>query len=548
MAFRIDQPSTEYAYTIGDLRYWRWRYQVHADGNDLFRANAIWGMSFSVNSAIQDPKHVKSGYAMPAYELVENIPNRLGIVIVSVDAGPNDKTDLEICFIAFCHAVPDGKVSLETLSAQGWTQQGFEGSPTMTTPAVEAAAQANAPSTRESTFIVASDGSGDFLDLQSAINALGNSGGKIFVRKGTYNVGSAGIRFSSGNILIEGEGPSTRFNFNAVSLATCFSMADANQRSLFCFRNFRISQQGTPGTGVAFDFSHFAESTWENIRCDGVNGGFLGNASGTLYNRLYDCTVAVSGSNSYGFQCASAANENVFYSCRCIGTSNSTGFAVNAHAIKLCDPDAEAGLGVGIDVQLGGNDCVIVGPYLEGNVINLQIAKNVQAVTIIGGFCVDATTSNVSNLGARGLRILNLRLQYHPFSYNESLNGFPGQRWVKPFFYSMNTTSQAATPGRVYLLEFELQNDAFIDGVSYLIGSAVAGNVTAGIYGPVGAEETCNAAPVLVQSNSVPQSGNPNQDQLIPFPKTLAREGRYYVAIEFDSAPRPSCANRTTLT
>jgi hypothetical protein len=393
-------------------------------------------------------------------------------------------------------------------------------------------------STREATFIVAADGSGDFTDLQSAIHALGNSGGKIFVRKGPYLVGSSGIRFSAGNIVIEGEGPPTVFKFDGGSLDTCFSMADANQRSLFSFRNFRISQQGTSGAGVAFDFSHFAESTWENIRCDGVNGGFLGNATGTLYNRFYNCTAAVSGSNSYGFQCASKSNENAFYSCRCLGTSDSTGFAVNAHAIKLYDPDVEAGVGVGIDVQTGGSDCVIVGPYLEGNVINLQFATGVEAVTILGGFCVDATTKiNINNLGARGLRIVNLRLQYHPFSYNESLIGFPGQRWIKPLFYSMNIDSQTATPGRVYLLEFELQNDAFIDGVSYLIGSATAGNVRAGIYGPINTEETCNAALLLAHSATpVPQpSGNPNQDQFIPLPKTLAREGRYYVAIQFDS-------------
>jgi hypothetical protein len=100
----------------------------------------------------------------------------------------------------------------------------------------------------------------------------------------------------------------------------------------------------------------------------------------------------------------------------------------------------------------------------------------------------------------------------------------------------MNTTSQVVTPGRVYLLEFELQDDAFIEGVSYLIGTTMAGNVRVGVYGPIGAEETCNAAPVLVQSDSVPQSGNPNQDQFIPLQKkTLARGGRYYMAIEFDS-------------
>jgi hypothetical protein len=41
---------------------------------------------------------------------------------------------------------------------------------------------------------------------------------------------------------------------------------------------------------------------------------------------------------------------------------------------------------------------------------------------------------------------------------------------------------------------------------------------------------------VLVQSDSVLQSGNTNKDQFIPLRKTLAKEGRYYVAIEFDSA------------
>jgi hypothetical protein len=394
-----------------------------------------------------------------------------------------------------------------------------------------------AASTRESTFIVAADGSGDFLDLQSALNGLGTSGGKIFVRKGTYPVGSGGIRFSAGNIVVEGEGPATHFNFNTGSLNTCFAMADTVQRSSFRFANFRISQQGTAGASVAFDFSHFAQSTWENIRCDGVNGGFRGNATGTLYNRFYNCTAAVSGANSFGFQCADLANENAFYSCRSIGISSTTGFIVNAHAIKLFDPDAESGQGVGVDVQASGNDCVIVSPYLEGNVINLQIAANVQAVTITGGFCVDATTHNINNLGANGLRILNLRLQYTPFSYNESLNGFPSQRWVKPYFYTMNTASQTAVPGRVYLLEFELQNDAFVDGVSYLIGSAVAGRVIVGIYGPIAHEETCKMAPLLPHSDPVAQSGNTNQEQLISLTrKTLAQAGRYYVATEFDSA------------
>lgn len=36
------------------------------------------------------------------------------------------------------------------------------------------------------TFIVADDGSGDFDNIQDAINALPSTGGEIFIKEGTY--------------------------------------------------------------------------------------------------------------------------------------------------------------------------------------------------------------------------------------------------------------------------------------------------------------------------------------------------------------------------
>jgi hypothetical protein len=387
---------------------------------------------------------------------------------------------------------------------------------------------------------VAADGTGDYADLQSALNSLGSTGGRIVVKAGAYNVGPAGIRFSSNNITVEGAGPTTRFNFIASSLGTCFAMADTTQRSNIRLRNFRISQQATPGTGVGVDFSYFAQSLFEDITVDGVNGGFLGNATGTLYNRFYNCTATVSGPNGYGFKVDNRANENSFYSCRTIRSPGSppemTGFVVNAHATKLFDADAENGQAVGIDIQSSGNDCLVAGPYLEGNAINIQFASGVQSPTIIGGVCIDATTSNINNLGASGLNIYNLRLQYQPFTHRESQSGMPSQRWIKPYFYTRNASSQPATAARVYLLESELTEDALIDGVSYIIGSAIGGNVTVGLYGPISNEETCDGAPLVVQSESTPQAGIVNQDQLVSLVARLVHAGRYYVAIEFDGA------------
>jgi hypothetical protein len=112
----------------------------------------------------------------------------------------------------------------------------------------------------------------------------------------------------------------------------------------------------------------------------------------------------------------------------------------------------------------------------------------------------------------------------------------PSQRWIKPYFYTRNASSQPATAGRVYPLESELTEDAILDGVSYIIGSSIGGNVTVGLYGPISSEETCEGAPLVVQSESTPQAGIVNQDQLVSLDGRLVHAGRYYVAIEFDGA------------
>jgi hypothetical protein len=57
----------------------------------------------------------------------------------------------------------------------------------------------------EATFVVDIAGNGDFTDLQSAINALPATGGKIFVKAGTYPLTSS-IQITSSNVQIQGEG------------------------------------------------------------------------------------------------------------------------------------------------------------------------------------------------------------------------------------------------------------------------------------------------------------------------------------------------------
>lgn len=110
-------------------------------------------------------------------------------------------------------------------------------------------------------------------------------------------------------------------------------------------------------------------------------------------------------------------------------------------------------------------------------------------------------------------------------------------RWIAPFFGGFNITGATANPtaGRVYLLLFEVLTPCIVDRITISNGGTVAGNVTAGIYGPISTEETCNNSAVLVQSASTALSGT-NAGQDITITDTVLNPGRYYVAVEFSDA------------
>lgn len=63
---------------------------------------------------------------------------------------------------------------------------------------------------KASTVIVAADGSGDYTDIQGAIDSLPDNGGAVYIREGTYTVSST-ITVPSDTALI-GTGSSTRIH------------------------------------------------------------------------------------------------------------------------------------------------------------------------------------------------------------------------------------------------------------------------------------------------------------------------------------------------
>lgn len=387
---------------------------------------------------------------------------------------------------------------------------------------------------RSASAVVATSG-GDYTSLQSAIDALGSSGGLIRVRAGTYTLSSA-ITIAASNLEIIGEGVTSRFNFNGVSIPAAFKMADTTQRSQIHIENISIWNTGTAGNGTAIDASHFAISQFKDLWCSGVASGIDFNSSDAFYNQVENLRTPCSGASGFGIRFTSGANENTVLRTRILPDSTSTGIIVNAHGIGLYDVNIESGAAIGLDVQASGNDCYIAGVYLEANAINLRMASGVEGTFISGGSIADGTSFNIQNLGARGFIISGIELQYEPFTYHESsVAGMPSKRWVEPFMNAIFGTSQTFTAGRVLLVECELQEAAFVDALVYTVGTTSAGNVVLGMYGPIVTEETPASAPVLVQTVSTAQ-GTASTAQLITVTKTLAPAGRYYLCIEGDNA------------
>lgn len=106
--------------------------------------------------------------------------------------------------------------------------------------------------TAVATVIVAADGSGDYTDIQTAIDSLPSGGGVVYVREGTYSI-STSITFGKSNVSIIGAGKSTEISA-ASDWPSSTSMVMTESYSAILLENiyFNGNSRGTL-TGVFID-------------------------------------------------------------------------------------------------------------------------------------------------------------------------------------------------------------------------------------------------------------------------------------------------------
>ena len=339
------------------------------------------------------------------------INRRANAATFNLDAADEDDADVQNFFQI-------DSVGLVTLGTMTTTGNVTSGDSIIATKKVRANSGDEILS-NQATYIVSTDSdTGDYTDIQSAINNLPSSGGTIFVKQGTYTL-TSGITIADSDVAVIGEGRNTIIAFNSATVSTALSDSGTTQRTNLEFKNFLISQTGTAGTGTCINMTYFATSVFENVDCLGANTGYSAGQTGTHYNTIISPTISVSGSNSAGVTLSNNAIFNTLINPRILTDTDSVGIYIDAHAFRCISCNVETNALIGLNVGPLGNDAEL-DVYLEGNQTNLQLASGVEAIRVTGFIAdADVAAQNIVDNGAKSLSV-EARVQYDPSFYISS--------------------------------------------------------------------------------------------------------------------------------
>lgn len=396
--------------------------------------------------------------------------------------------------------------------------------------------------------------------INSAIAALPSNGGTIIIPAGTWTIDTPILISKDGVILRGVSNKATLLRFAGSTVTTCIKNADTTQR--YCqIDNLRI-ESTNDGAGTAIDGSYFVNSVISNLRIGAStvtpNKGIVFNAVGSYYNRVRDCRIQVSAASSQGIVFDTTSNSNMVSNCRVVGDTATVGVYVNAHAIELNRVDIENNCLIAIDVAASGHDCTIISPYIEAAATGVRLASGVESPTVLGGFIADCTTANITDSGASGPQIINVRVQYDPYTmvvagnvptYTINNVPVPGGSYQPSdlsflsWTYDPATTSNSTltTNGTVYLARVVLRFAQTITNLSVGISTAAttptANQSFLGLYDSTGTRVAVTAAGAI--DTALASSGILTQAVVTPY---AAGAGVYWVAFVNNAATAATLA------
>ena len=171
------------------------------------------------------------------------------------------------------------------------------------------------PDTTVATLTVAADGSGEYTDIQSALDALHSAGGAVYIKDGTYTITSA-ITIPSSNIAMIGAGKATK-----ITTSSDIVMISADTLSGLLIKNLFISGAGVSNQlnrGIYFDTvtNSKIENCWvENCGSQGITLDANSDNNDITGNQCSDISstgIAISDNSLYNNIIGNHCYSNVF--------------------------------------------------------------------------------------------------------------------------------------------------------------------------------------------------------------------------------------------
>lgn len=246
--------------------------------------------------------------------------------------------------------------------------------------------------------------SGDYTDVQSAINDLPSTGGLIHITCGTFTLPTAnvGIQPKVSNTIIEGEGTCTKLQFDKANTANAYEPATSDIENLV-LRDVYIHQTNATFGGIGINASNTPIFLAQNIKIDGTATST--SIKDTLNLSFYQHYIHIDArDNTSGLDIGgNPVNDNIFDDFRVAPHSGNNGFcyyitssSVNGAQANLflnanCEP---TGAGTGITGIYADNtvDDTWINPYIEANATGWRFTANSQRNTIQGGEFITNTT------------------------------------------------------------------------------------------------------------------------------------------------------------
>lgn len=231
-------------------------------------------------------------------------------------------------------------------------------------------------------LIVAADGSGDYTDIQSAIDALPTTGGQIFVKAGTYTL-TAFILLNKNNVSIIGTGRTTIITSNS-ALSYLLEIDNSNYliKGIYFDGNSKTVSEGiitASATGIIEDcfFTAF-DTNGIDLSVDSVrtivrgneifsNGGIGIYAVFGLKDSLITNNFIYS-NESFGLKIASSTNtSNNRITNNLVYSNGSHGIEIKGNYNVVSNNNIYSNSGDGIKLKSNADYCVITDNTCSSN-------------------------------------------------------------------------------------------------------------------------------------------------------------------------------------